>query len=103
MTPLRQRYLQDLQLRNYSPKTQEVYVECVSLFARHFGKSPELLGPEQIRAYQLFLAHEKKAPPGVGLTRRSAPCASSTATPFTRIGSSNTFPFPARKAGCPKC
>ena len=61
MTPLRQRYLQDLQLRNYSPKTQEVYVECVSLFARHFGKSPEWLGPEQIRAYQLFLAHEKKA------------------------------------------
>src|SRR5206468_39485 len=61
MTPLRQRYLQDLQLRNYSPKTQEVYVECVSLFARHFGKSPELLGPEQIRSYQLFLAHEKKA------------------------------------------
>src|SRR5213594_1446877 len=61
MTPLRQRYLQDLQLRNYSPKTQEVYVECVSLFARHFGKSPELLGPEDIRTYQLYLAHEKKA------------------------------------------
>jgi len=61
MTPLRQRYLQDLQLRNYSPKTQEVYVECVSLFARHFGKSPEALGPDHIRIYQLFLAHEKKA------------------------------------------
>jgi len=61
MTPLRQRYLQDLQLRNYSPKTQEVYVECVALFARHFGKSPELLGPEDIRTYQLYLAHEKKA------------------------------------------
>lgn len=61
MTPLRQRYLQDLQLRNYSPKTQEVYVECVSLFARHFGKSPDLLGPEDIRTYQLYLAHEKKA------------------------------------------
>ena len=61
MTPLRQRYIQDLQLRNYSPKTQEVYVECVSLFARHFGKSPELLGPEDIRTYQLYLAHAKKA------------------------------------------
>jgi site-specific recombinase XerD len=61
MTPLRQRYRQDLQLRNYSPKTQQVYEECVSLFARHFGKSPELLGPEQIRTYQLYLAHEKKA------------------------------------------
>ena len=61
ITPLRQRYLEDLQLRNYSPKTQQVYEECVSLFARHFGKSPELLGPEQIRTYQLYLAHEKKA------------------------------------------
>ena len=61
MTPLRQRYRQDLQLRNYASKTQEVYEECVSLFARHFGKSPELLGPEQIRTYQLYLAHEKKA------------------------------------------
>lgn len=61
MTPLRQRYRQDLQLRNYSVKTQQVYEECVSLFARHFGKSPEVLGPEQIRSYQLYLAHEKKA------------------------------------------
>ena len=52
MTPLRQRYIQDLQLRNYSPKTQEVYVECVALFARHFGKSPDRLGPEDIRTYQ---------------------------------------------------
>jgi site-specific recombinase XerD len=61
MTPLRQRYRQDLQLRNYASKTQQVYEECVSLFARHFGKSPELLGPEQIRTYQLYLAHEKQA------------------------------------------
>ena len=61
MTPLRQRYRQDLQLRNYSVKTQQVYEECVSLFARHFGKSPDLLGPEQIRTYQLYLAHEKQA------------------------------------------
>ena len=61
MTPLPQRYRQDLQLRNYASKTQQVYEECVSLFARHFGKSPELLGPEQIRTYQLYLAHEKKA------------------------------------------
>jgi len=60
MTPLRQRYLEDLQLRNYSVKTQQVYVECVSLFARHFGRSPELLGPEEIRAYQLYLIREKQ-------------------------------------------
>ena len=60
MTPLRQRYLEDLQLRNYSVKTQQVYVECVSLFARHFHQSPERLGPEEIRAYQLYLIQEKQ-------------------------------------------
>jgi len=40
--------------------TQQVYVQQVSLFARHFHKSPELLGPEQIRTYQIYLTNEKE-------------------------------------------
>lgn len=60
MTELRQRYLQDLRLRNYSPKTLQTYVECVSLFARYFKRSPEELGPEHIREYQCYLVEEKK-------------------------------------------
>ena len=40
--------------------TQKCYVLQVSLFARHFSKSPELLGPEQIRAYQIYLTNERK-------------------------------------------
>ena len=60
MTELRQRYLQDLRLRNYAPKTLQTYVECVSLFARYFRRSPEELGPEHIREYQRFLVEEKK-------------------------------------------
>jgi integrase/recombinase XerD len=60
MTPLRQRYLEDLQVRHLSPKTQRLYAECVSLYARHFRKSPALLGPEDIRAYQLYLVHDKQ-------------------------------------------
>ncbi len=60
MTELRQRYLQDLRLRNYAPKTLQTYVECVSLFARYFKRSPEQLGPEHIREYQRYLVEEKK-------------------------------------------
>lgn len=60
MTLLRKRYLEDLSLRNYAPKTQRLYVGCVSLYARYFRRSPELLGPEDIRAYQLYLVHEKQ-------------------------------------------
>lgn len=53
MAPLRQRMLEDMQLRNLSPRTQRSYVEHVWRFARHFGKSPAALGPEEIRAYQV--------------------------------------------------
>lgn len=59
MTALRERMLADLRLRNYSPKTQQVYVERVARFARHFGRSPEKLGPEEVRAYQVHLLEEK--------------------------------------------
>lgn len=55
MTALRQRYIADLRLRNKSPRTIETYVLRVSLFARHFGRSPEVLGPEHVRAYQEHL------------------------------------------------
>jgi integrase/recombinase XerD len=64
MTSLRARMLEDMQIRNLAANTQESYVHQVSLFARHFNKSPELLGPEQIRAYQLYLTNEKKLSPG---------------------------------------
>ena len=61
MTALRQRMREDLQLRNYSPQTVECYLRCVAQFAQHFRTSPDRLGPEQIRQYQLYLVHEKHA------------------------------------------
>ena len=55
MTPLRQRLVDDLRLRNYSPRTIEIYVAHVARFAKHFGRSPDLLGAEEMRAFQLHL------------------------------------------------
>ena len=60
MTVLRKRMIEDMQVRNLSPHTQASYVLQVSLFARYFSKSPEVLGPEEIRAYQVYLANERK-------------------------------------------
>lgn len=59
MTSLRQRMLEDLQIRNYAPTTVAAYIRGVAEFAKHFGKSPELHGAEQIREYQLHLIKEK--------------------------------------------
>jgi len=59
MTALRQRMCEDLQLRNYSPQTIEAYLRCVAQFAQHFRTSPERLGPEHVRQYQLYLVHKR--------------------------------------------
>jgi hypothetical protein len=59
MTPLRQRMLEDMQIRNLAASTQRAYVEHVSRFARHFGRSPAVLGPEDIRAYLVYLTTER--------------------------------------------
>ena len=60
MTILRQRMTEDMQVRNLSPNTQLSYLQQVALFARHFGKSPAVLGQEEIRIYQVYLTNEKK-------------------------------------------
>jgi integrase/recombinase XerD len=64
MTSLRARMIEDMQIRNLAANTQQSYVQQVSRFARHFNKSPELLGPEQIRAYQVYLTNEKQLTTG---------------------------------------
>ena len=60
MTQLRQRMLEELQRRNYSAGTIRLYLRHVAEFAQHFHRSPDQLGAEDIRQYQLFLIQEKK-------------------------------------------
>jgi integrase len=59
MTPLRRRFVEDLTLRNYSPRTIERYVALVARFAAHFGRSPEELGVEELRVFQLHLLEKR--------------------------------------------
>jgi site-specific recombinase XerD len=57
---LRQRMIDDMTVRNFAPNTIVCYLKQVSYFARHFGRSPERLGAEEIRSYQIYLAKERK-------------------------------------------
>jgi len=59
MTPLRQRFIDDLRLRNYARRTIDTYVSRIACFAKHFGRSPELLGPDEVREFQLHLLQRR--------------------------------------------
>ena len=59
MTPLRQRFIEDLQLRNRSPKTIKAHVYHVRELARYFMESPAQLGDDQVHRYLLHLLHGK--------------------------------------------
>jgi len=59
MTHLRKRMLEDLQLRGYAERSQQMYVRAVRQLSEHFGKSPDLITEEELRAYFLYVKNEK--------------------------------------------
>lgn len=63
MTPLRQRMIEDMQLRNFAAGTQRSYIHYVAEFAKYFHRSPEDLDMEAVRQYQLYLIQERKLSP----------------------------------------
>jgi integrase/recombinase XerD len=72
MTPLRKRMFDELQLRNYADFTIERYLDAVQKFAEFFGKSPQRLGPEQVRKFLLHLVQERKVAPSTVQIYRAA-------------------------------
>ncbi len=63
MTPLRQRFIEDMQLRGLAPTTQRSYLHYVAEFARYYNTSPEKLDLEAIRQYEIHLLNERKMSP----------------------------------------
>ncbi|HVT95703.1 MAG TPA: site-specific integrase [Bryobacteraceae bacterium] len=59
MTGLRRRMIEDMRVRNYSPRTVEAYVAAVAKLAKHFRRSPDQLGAEEVRAFQVQLLAQK--------------------------------------------
>jgi hypothetical protein len=64
--------LEELQRRNYSAITTRNYLRVVTEFAKHFGKSPDKLGPNELRTYQAYLLTERKLTPGTVVNRVAA-------------------------------
>ena len=95
MTPLRLRMIEDMQIRNLAPLTQSAYLLQVSLFARHFGQSPERLGREDIRAYRLYLAGSASAFERAWISLHQMLCARRTGDPASgpMRGAQSAFPF----------
>ena len=89
MTPLRQRYIDDLRLKNFSPSTIQVYVHTVAKFAQHFGRSPDTLSREEVREYLIYLidrGSSRSYSISAALTWLSCIC--------TRLPSAAQAPFP---------
>jgi len=72
VTPLRRRMLDELQRRNYTTDTIRGYIHAVKEFAEYFGKSPEALGAEEVREFQLYMIRDKKLALGTVALRMGA-------------------------------
>jgi hypothetical protein len=63
VTQLRTKVLEELKRRNYSQATAHTYVEAIRRYAEYFRVSPQQLGRERVRKYQLHLIEERKLEP----------------------------------------
>jgi len=90
MSPLRQRMIEDLTIRNLSPATQQSYLHAISKFSQFFRRSPDHLGCEEVRAYQVHLVGRRVS---WGALRGSGSLG-------TAAGSFDTLPTPLNRIVC---
>jgi Phage integrase, N-terminal SAM-like domain len=102
VTHLRKMMLEELQRRNYSEITTRKYLQYVTAFARHFGKSPDQLGPNELRSYQAYLLQERKVTPGTAVNCVAA-LGSSSLRLSSDISFGSSYPIPKTTADCQRC
>ena len=68
VSPLRRRMIDDISLRNLSPATQRSYIHAVKRFSRYCGRSPDRLGLEDVRAFQVYLVSQGISWPALNQT-----------------------------------
>jgi hypothetical protein len=102
VTHLRKRMLEELQRRNYSEGTTRAYLQAVQQFAVHFGRSPDKLGPDDLRSYQAYLLVERKLAVAsvVARVRRSD---SSSFERSSDASSGRSCPTRSLIVGCRRC
>lgn len=55
VSPLRQRMIEDMNMRKLSPKTQSGYIRAVINLTRYLGHSPDTATAEELRRYQIYM------------------------------------------------
>ncbi len=68
ISPLRQRMLDDMNVRRFTPETQREYIRAVKRLAAYLGRSPDTATPEELRTFQLHLTERGVRPPTVNTT-----------------------------------
>ncbi len=105
MTRLRKLMLDELQRRNYAQNTVRAYIHAIEDFAKYFHRSPDRLGPEHIREYQVHLFRDCKLSAG---TIEGRTAALRFLFVFSSLRHSDgrifpiTFHFPSVRGGCPQ-
>src|SRR5438105_3164659 len=102
MTNLRQRMVEELQRRNYSPATIRGYILAVKQFAEYFGKPPDRLGATQIQRFQWYLLQERKLAPGT--VRCVCPLCGSSSRRRSNVATSTSMicHFPKHRGSYPR-
>ena len=104
ISPLRRRMIEDMTVRNLSPATQRSYLAAVSKLSRYFGRSPDRLGLEDVRTFQVHLVAIGISWPALNqMTRRSGRCDSSMASRSGMARSRSAFPMHSNPASCRWC